>query len=248
MRLLLIFLKEPIPGQVKTRLASDVGQEKAARYYKALVEVLLRQLHGLNNTRIRFCYAPDDADDAIRFWLLPLMSATHGEPDTDHTTNSIFLAPTGPASTENTQEIDFHAQGDGDLGYRINRAFAQGFNDGFREIAVIGTDCPDCGARWINSAFARLSGNNNRHGVIGPCPDGGYYLLALKSHTPELFSDIPWSSSKVLSATLTAAENAKLFMDQLPPLSDIDHIDDWHRIMESPLGAALKKALGEKKD
>ncbi len=243
MRLLLIFLKEPIPGQVKTRLASDVGQENAARYYKALVEVLLRQLHGLNNTRIRFCYAPDDADDAIRFWLLPLMNATQSSIDSP---NTLFLAPSGPAATKNTQEIDFHAQGDGDLGDRINRAFAQGFDDGFREIAVIGTDCPDCGARWINSAFARLSGNKQPDGVIGPCPEGGYYLLALKSYTPELFSDIPWSSREVLSATLTAAENTQLLMDQLPPLSDIDHIGDWHRIMESPLGAALKKALGEK--
>ena len=240
MRLLLIFLKEPVPGQVKPRLASDIGQEEATRYYKALVEVLLRQLHGLNQTRIRFCYAPDDADDAVRFWLLPLMNATRG------TTEDVFLAPSTPTTTENTQEIDFHAQGAGDLGTRLNRAFERGFADGFQEIAVIGTDCPDCGARWINGAFARLSASQDRHGVVGPCPDRGYYLLALKSHTPEMFADIPWSSCNILPATLEAAASSQLRIDQLPPLSDIHHIDDWNRIMASPLGAALKKALGEK--
>ena len=237
MRLLLIFLKEPVPGRVKARLAADVGDDDATRYYKALVEVLLRQLHGLKQTRIRFCYAPHDADDAIRFWLLPLMNATGG------TTEDVFLVPPSPTTTQNTQEIDFHAQGDGDLGARINRAFERGFADGFQEVAVIGTNCPDCGARWINGAFARLSASKDRHGVIGPCPERGYYLLALKSHTPEMFADIPWDSSDILPATLAAAKSSQLMIDQLPPLSDIHHLDDWHRAMASPLGAALKKAL-----
>ena len=63
MRLLLVFLKEPIPGKVKTRLAKDVGEDTAALYYKAIVEVLLKQLRGLENCRIRFCFTPDDAEE-----------------------------------------------------------------------------------------------------------------------------------------------------------------------------------------
>ena len=144
MRLLMVFLKEPIPGKVKTRLASTVGAEEAARRYKALVEVLLRQLQGLENCRIRFCYAPDDADDAIRFWLLPLMNASSGESE------NVYLAPTA-LGEKYRQEIDFRPQGQGDLGERMQRAFAEGFTDGYEQIAVIGTDCPDCGARWINA-------------------------------------------------------------------------------------------------
>jgi len=239
MRLLLVFLKEPVPGKVKTRLAADVGDDTAARYYKALVEVLLRQLHGLDNTRIRFCYAPDDADDAIRFWLLPEMKAVSGQAD------GLFHAPTSPTDQQNTQEIEFIAQGDGDLGDRMSRAFQRGFDDGFDEIAVIGTDCPDCGARWINTAFARMASCPDRHGVIGPCPDGGYYLLALQSPTPELFTDIPWSADDVLSATLASAAESNLIIEQLPELSDIDHLDDWQRLIKSPLGASINKALRE---
>lgn len=239
MRLLLVFLKEPIPGRVKTRLAADVGDNEATRFYKAMVEVQLQQLHGLNDTRIRFCYAPDDAGDAISFWLLPKMNASTGP--NDH----LFLAPSSPFKSETHQEVELHAQGEGDLGTRLNRAFAQGFEDGFNEIAVIGTDCPDCGSRWINAAFARLSSSPDRHGIIGPCPDGGYYLLALKSHTPALFTDIPWSSEHVLTATQTAAQEAGLHIEELPPLSDIDNLDDWQRLLKSPLGPAIKKALGE---
>jgi len=242
MRLLLVFLKEPVPGKVKTRLAADVGDDTAAHYYKALVKVLLRQLRGLDNTRIRFCYAPDDAGDAIRFWILPEMTAISG------TTDGLFHAPSSPTDQHNTQEIEFLAQGDGDLGDRMNRAFQRGFNDGFREIAVIGTDCPDCGARWINTAFARMASDPDRHGVIGPCPDGGYYLLALQSHTPELFTHIPWSEDDVLSATLASAAESNLIIEQLPQLSDIDHLDDWQRLIKSPLGAAIKNALGKSEE
>ena len=240
MRLLLVFLKEPTPGQVKTRLAADVGDSEAARFYKAMVEVQLKQLHGLNHTRIRFCYAPDDAGDAVRFWLLPKMNATAG------TRDDLFLAPTSPFESETHQEVEFHAQGEGDLGMRLNRAFAQGFKDGFEEIAVIGTDCPDCGSRWINAAFARLTSSSDRHGVIGPCPDGGYYLLALNSHAPVLFSEIPWSSEQVLASTRSAAQKAGLHIEELPPLSDIDNLGNWQSLLNSPLGPAIKKVLGEK--
>lgn len=242
MRLLLIFLKEPVPGQVKSRLASDVGDELAAQYYIALVEVLLRQLQGLNNTRIRFCYAPDDADEAIRFWLLPLMKASSG------TTESVFLAPSSPAAESATQEIDFHPQGVGPLGERLHRAFERGFDEGFREIAIISTNAPDCGARWVNAAFARLASDPNRHGVIGPHSDGGSYLLALQSPTPELFNDVPWGSREAFSSILTTAQQSNLTLEQLPALPAITHIEDWHRLIDSPLGPAIKKALGESLD
>lgn len=234
----MIFLKEPIPGKVKTRLAADVGHEDAARYYKALVEVLLRQLQGLENCRIRFCYAPDDADDAIRFWLLPQMNGSRGE------TEDVYLAPTA-LGEKYRQEIDFRPQGDGDLGERMERAFAEGFADGFEEIAVIGTDCPDCGARWINAGFSRMA-KESRHGMIGPSTDGGYYLLGLKNHSPSLFQNISWSEDNVLELTLTAANKADISLEQLPFLTDVDHLDDWENVLASPLGAALKKALGEK--
>jgi glycosyltransferase A (GT-A) superfamily protein (DUF2064 family) len=240
MRLLLVFLKEPIPGEVKTRLAADVGEDEAARYYKAMVEVLLKQLRGLQDCQIRFCYAPDDAEDAIRFWLLPEMGVTSGD------CKGVYLTPIHSNKQNGHQKIDFRAQGGGHLGDRLNRAFEEGFADGYESIAVIGTDCPSCGARWINTAFARLESDACRDGIIGPSNDGGYYLLALKSPASFLFRDIPWSDSQVLEATLAAAEKNNLILAQLPPLADVDDLNGWHALLDSPLGASVRKALGEK--
>ncbi|MCP5535609.1 MAG: glycosyltransferase [Akkermansiaceae bacterium] len=242
MRLLLVFLKEPVAGEVKTRLAADVGHDDATRYYKALVEVLLRQLQGLHDCRIRFCYTPDDADDAVRFWLLPAMRATSSA------TDGLYLAPSSMAVDTLTQEVDFRPQGAGNLGERLHRAFGEGFANGFSEISVIGSDCPECGARWINAAFSRLASASGRDVIIGPSNDGGYYLLALKAPAPGLFRNIPWSSKDVFDATSDAAVASGLSLETLPMLSDVDDLTDWNRILAGPLGAALKKALGEPLD
>lgn len=238
MRLLLVFVKEPIPGSVKSRLAKDLNQSEAARYSKAMVEVLLKQLQGLNNTRIRFCYAPDDASDAIRFWLLPLMNASSGKIE------SVFLAPASPADTTKSQQIDFFSQGEGHLRERLNRAFSSGFDDGFNEIAAISSSCLDCGARWINTAFARLA-SQQRDAVLGPSHDGGIYLLALKSHTPELFTNEAWPPSQSFTTLQSTASQHGMRMETLPPLPKIQHLQDWQNLMQGPLAASIKKALGE---
>ena len=239
MRLLLVFLNEPIPGTVNTRLALDVGEAEAARYYQAMVEVLLRQLQGLQNCRIRFCYTPDDAGEAIRFWLLPGMRAASGPED------GVYLAPQSQTDHALTQEVDFRPQGDGDFSARIERAFTEGFNEGYREIAIIGSNCLECGARWINAAFSRLHDQSSRDAVIGSSTKGNDYLLILKSNAPELFENIPWNGDNVFTTTLSAARRAGLYVESLPRLEEIIELRDWQGALASPLGAALKKALGE---
>ena len=59
MRLLLLFLKEPLPGEVKTRLAATLGAEQAVVVYRAMVRLLLMQLSGLEQCHLRFCETTD---------------------------------------------------------------------------------------------------------------------------------------------------------------------------------------------
>lgn len=46
-RRLAVFLKTPVTGRVKTRLASDIGEENACAVYRACVETTLERLDGL---------------------------------------------------------------------------------------------------------------------------------------------------------------------------------------------------------
>ena len=68
MRRLLIFVKEPVPGQVKTRLAAEIGADAACQVYQRCVERTLERLSILRN-EITLCVEPADSTDRIRMWL-----------------------------------------------------------------------------------------------------------------------------------------------------------------------------------
>jgi hypothetical protein len=68
MERLLIFLKEPMPGQVKTRLAASVGPQAAADIYRACVEQTLGRLRGFA-PRTTLCVDPPGALEQVRAWL-----------------------------------------------------------------------------------------------------------------------------------------------------------------------------------
>jgi len=67
-RCLLFFIKNPQKGQVKTRLASAIGDEMAVRLYKRF---LLEMLSTLNKGTFLFylCVYPVDALEGLRTWL-----------------------------------------------------------------------------------------------------------------------------------------------------------------------------------
>lgn len=225
--LLIIFIKEPIEGKVKTRIGKTTGHEKAVKIYKSLVKTLLHQLAWVLDTDYRFCFAPVDAEEAVKLWLLP---------DLNHKLSEEGVEPLDKA----TPRVDFTPQVDGDLGDRLEAAFKDGFSQGYKKVTAIGTDCPFLSARWIQSA---LVSGKNYDVTIGPTADGGYYLISLNQFTSAPFRDIPWSAEDTLLVTQEKLAEAELTTHLLPPLNDIDHEEDWISALETPLGARLKKNL-----
>lgn len=64
---LIIFVKAPRPGFVKTRLAKAIGPVAACEAYTRLVTTLLDRLQSLDQVELRF--APDDGFPEIEPWL-----------------------------------------------------------------------------------------------------------------------------------------------------------------------------------
>ncbi len=64
---ILLFLKAPRPGEVKTRLARDLGPERAAAVYRSLAEAQLRRLP--KDAEVVVAFAPADAESEMRAWL-----------------------------------------------------------------------------------------------------------------------------------------------------------------------------------
>ena len=69
---LIIFIKYPEPGFVKTRLAKDIGEEKAAFLYRLFVEAILARTQDDGFERVIF-YSPSEKKDEIMDWICPDM-------------------------------------------------------------------------------------------------------------------------------------------------------------------------------
>ena len=214
--LLVVFVKEPRPGAVKTRLLPALDAESAAEVYRALAEEEIRRTAPRPGEYARlFFYAPPSSPEAMSAWL--------------------------PGET-------FLPQRGEDLGARMSAAFDEAFRRGARRAAVIGTDVPWLTRDRVAEAFAAL---DEHDAVLGPTPDGGYYLLALARPRPELFRGIAWSTPSVLAATAERAGALGLRVQMLGELPDIDTIEDlranWSRVRPllegRPVASTIARAL-----
>jgi len=109
-----------------------------------------------------------------------------------------------------------------DIGEKMTNAFRSGFNNGYKSICMIGTDCLDLTSSIINEAFRRLLTHDV---VIGPAKDC-YYLLGMNYLHGDLFKDKKWSTSKVLADTLHTIKLLGLSYWELEPLNFIDEEKD----------------------
>jgi rSAM/selenodomain-associated transferase 1 len=64
---LIVFVKAPREGEVKTRLAATAGTRKACAVYRELVGAVLRRMGALKLVELRF--TPDDSGAEIQPWL-----------------------------------------------------------------------------------------------------------------------------------------------------------------------------------
>ncbi|MDD2902427.1 MAG: TIGR04282 family arsenosugar biosynthesis glycosyltransferase [Syntrophales bacterium] len=64
--LLIIFAKEPLAGQVKTRLSPPLSPKAAARLYQYFLEDILEEMGSLPEIRLAVAYSPDKAKDFFR--------------------------------------------------------------------------------------------------------------------------------------------------------------------------------------
>lgn len=120
-------------------------------------------------------------------------------------------------------------QVEGDLGDRLfsglNRMLAE-----FDYVAAVGSDHPDLSETVVVDAFDKLAAGTDV--VLGPASDGGYYLIGVTRNSlqKELFSDVDWSTDRVLEQTLERCQNLGARVETLVYLEDVDTPDDLKRL------------------
>ena len=102
------------------------------------------------------------------------------------------------------------------------------FAKGAVKVVLLDSDTPNLPVDHIREGLSRL---NEVDVVLGPCEDGGYYLIGMKAFIPEIFSGIPWSTALVTEFTLKKVHELGLTVSMLPVWYDVDTEKDLRRLM-----------------
>jgi uncharacterized protein len=190
--LLLIFVKAPKKGTVKTRLANAIGEEHACALYRCFVEDLLEMVDKTmekDSSTVKICFHPPQSEKDIVHWL----GSGRG----------------------------YWPQCGQDLGERMINAFRRGFAEGFTHIVLIGSDIPSLQGHIIRKGFARLKSQDAVIGPASDGGYYLLGFRSGTFH-PEALQGISWSTAQVFSQTMRILTERKLRVSVLPPCSDID--------------------------
>jgi uncharacterized protein len=116
-----------------------------------------------------------------------------------------------------------------DLSERLHRATSHCLEEeGYDQVVIMDSDSPTLPAENLCQAFTLLDGGADVS--LGPCGDGGYYLIGLKQPAPDLFLKVAMSTPQVVADTLARARDNGFRVEMLPACYDIDYVEDLYRL------------------
>ncbi|HVR40797.1 MAG TPA: TIGR04282 family arsenosugar biosynthesis glycosyltransferase [Thermoanaerobaculia bacterium] len=198
-RRLLVFARLPELGRVKTRLASDIGDERALEVYNAMLHDVIGAI-GTSNPELE----------------IEVMWA----PSADANGDALRRAFDGHATAMQTGET---------LGDRLAMAFSERFFfHRTLTIVTIGVDDPSITRELIDHAFALLDSvewvigpaTDGGYYLIG-CRMGAFNV--------EVFREMEWGTSRVFATTLARIREWNATVAVLPEHMDIDVEEDLRR-------------------
>jgi rSAM/selenodomain-associated transferase 1 len=116
-----------------------------------------------------------------------------------------------------------------DLGERLSAVLTELLGRGHAGAMAVDSDSPTLPMTYVVEAATVLAASTCDV-VLGPCEDGGYYLVGLRSPQPALFEGIPWSTDAVFALTLAKARARNLSVHVLPAWFDVDTEADLQRL------------------
>jgi len=116
-----------------------------------------------------------------------------------------------------------------DLGERLSNILTDLLDQGHIAALAVDSDSPTLPMAYVAEA-AKLLSDARCDVVLGPCEDGGYYLVGLRCPQPALFEGIPWSTDAVFAMTLDKARAQGLSVHVLPHWFDVDTESDLQRL------------------
>jgi rSAM/selenodomain-associated transferase 1 len=193
----------------------------------SLIVVAKKPKPGFTKTRLCPPFLPEEAAEFYRCLMLDTLKLAAQLKGVDHTL--AYTPSQAAAYFHNLMPDGFRltAQRGSNLGERLADALAYHFKLGYRKVVIMNSDGPTLPLTNLEQAFSKL---DHADVTLGMGHDGGYYLIGMKQHQPEIFEDIAWSTTNVISQTLTACHRLLLKVHQLPVWYDVDVEADLERL------------------
>lgn len=129
------------------------------------------------------------------------------------------------------------------FGERLLAAAADILACGYGSVCLIDSDSPTVPKAAFEQAVEELARDGDRI-VLGPCNDGGYYLIGLKRAHPAVFRDINWSTETVCYETIERARGEGIELAILPLWYDVDDSATLKVLRKELIGGKLPDFAG----
>jgi hypothetical protein len=192
---------------------------------KLLVIVAKQPIPGRVKTRLFPKLSPGAAADLYRCFLQDRIKEVSSFNVVDR---AIAYTPEDARETFASlalEGFELFAQRGKHLGERLSNIFLEKLSHGYEAVSIVDSDSPDLPKSLINESFELLL-SRQADIVLGPCYDGGYYLVGMRKPHSEMFRNIPWSTENVLSVTLEKAKKMGLNVKLLSIWNDLDTFED----------------------
>lgn len=205
----------------------------------ALIVVAKRPMAGQTKTRLTPPLTPSMAAALYECFLQDTLARIRQVPDIQPV---IAYLPTEAEGFFRQLAPDFALlpQEGPDLGVRLDNALTYYLRAGYARVAIMNSDGPTLPVACLQAAFSELAGTADV--VLGPCDDGGYYLIGLKRPAPRLLREVRMSTPQVTADTLALAHEEGLRVALLPLWYDVDDAESLIRLRnelaEGPVGLA----------
>lgn len=192
----------------------------------ALLVVAKHPTAGQTKTRLTPPLSPEQAAQLYESFLRDTLDLMRRVKDAQCI---IAYLPEGEEDYFRTLAPDFELipQRGGDLGERLDNSLTHCLANGFQRAVIVDSDSPTLPGEYLSRAFALLSSADV---VLGPCEDGGYYLIGLRRPAPRLLRDVKMSTPTVTRDTIALAHEAGLTVARLPTWYDIDTVSELERL------------------
>ena len=189
---------------------------------------------GYSKTRLSPALSPEEAADISRCFLRDTTAAIEALIHQDPFVIGVAIYTPVGSETEFAELLPegfkMIAQREGDLGARLSGATEDLLAAGFSAVCLLDSDSPTLPFRYLQDLATFLKEPTDRM-VIGPCTDGGYYVLGLRHAHARLFEDITWSTDRVYVETIERSSEINLPAITLPAWYDVDDQLSLNRLL-----------------